>query len=367
MERTIATLIAGGHPFDFDELALGVSAYQYAENEPYRRYCDQRGHTPDTVEDWRRIPPVATRAFKIVDLACGLPERVFLTSGTTRGLAQRGRHLIPHLALYRHAALTQFAACVTPDLERREVLSLTPPPALRPESSLVHMVEWIREAHGTEDSAYFVSEQGLDAPKLCERLGAATAKGDPLFLIGITAAFEDLFAHCQHAGKAFRLPYGTVIIDTGGNKRGPGSRSLSRAGFLHACWRVLNVPAYHCINEYGMTELCSQFYDNAIHERRAGRFTPRHKIGPPWTRTRVVDPDTLEEAPPGRPGLLQHFDLANCGSVLAVQTEDLGVTVGNGFEITGRLRGAEPRGCALLLEAMTRNDAPAVASPTRSR
>lgn len=367
MEHTIATLIAEGRPFDFDELALRVFAYQYTHNEPYRRYCNQRGHTPDTVADWHRIPPVATSAFKIVDLACGPPERVFLTSGTTRGQAQRGRHLIPHIALYRHAAMTHFAACVTPDVERRAVLALTPPPALRPESSLVHMVEWIREAHGTEDSAYFVSEHGLDAPELCARLDAATADGEPLFVIGITAAFEDLFAHCRHAGRSFRLPYGTIIIDTGGNKRGPGVRALSRAGFLHACWRLLNVPAYHCINEYGMTELCSQFYDNAIHERRAGRFTPRHKIGPPWTRTRVVDPDTLEEVRPGSPGLLQHFDLANCGSVMAVQTEDLGVTVGNGFEITGRLRGAEPRGCALLLDAMTRNDAPTVASPTRPR
>jgi hypothetical protein len=269
--------------------------------------------------------------------------------------------------LYRTAALAHFSACVAVDGDRRPLLALAPSPALRPESSLGQMIEWIRETHGTDDSAYFIAPRGLEIEALCERLEAASTTGHPLYLIGITAAFEDLFSHCQRAGRAFRLGYGSIVVDTGGNKRSERGRSLSRAGFLHACWKVLNVPGYHCINEYGMTELCSQFYDNALFERRAGRFAPRHKIGPPWTRTLVVDPDTLEEARPGTAGLLLHFDLANCGSVLAVQTEDIGVAVGDGFEISGRLLGAEPRGCALLLDDMTRIDADLVASSARPR
>ncbi len=367
MEATIATLIADRRPFDFEELALAVFAYQFEHNEPYRAYCRRRGRTPRSVDHWRAIPPVPTSAFKIVDLTCGAPERVFLTSGTTRGQWARGRHLVAHLDLYRTAALAHFLACVAVEGDRRPLLALAPSPALRPESSLGQMIAWIRDAHGTDDSAYFVTPQGLETEALCERLDVASATGHPLYLIGVTAAFEDFFSYCQRTGRAFRLGYGSVVVDTGGNKRGQRSRGLSRAGFLHACWRVLNVPGYHCINEYGMTELCSQFYDNALLERRAGRFTPRYKIGPPWTRTLVVDPDTLEEAPPGTKGLLLHFDLANCGSVLAVQTEDIGVAVAGGFEITGRLLGAEARGCALLLDDMTRNDADLVASSARPR
>lgn len=367
LEERIAGLITRGEPIDFPGLALTVFGHQYAHNAPYRQYCQRHGRTPDTVDDWRAIPPVTTAAFKMLDLTCGEPERVFLTSGTTRGSARRGRHPVTCLGLYRAAALSHFGACVVPDGVRRTLLALTPPPAEQPQSSLVQMVEWIREAHGTEGSGYFLSDGGLDAAAFCARLDGAAADGAPLLLIGITRAFEDLFTYCQRRERSFRLPYGTIVVDTGGNKRGPQRRALSRAGFLHACWGVLNVPAYHCINEYGMTELCSQFYDNAILERYAGRFTPRYKIGPPWTRTRVVDPDTLEEVPAGTPGLLQHFDLANCGSVMAVQTEDIGVAVGNGFEITGRVRGAEPRGCALLLEAMTGDDARSVASSAGAR
>jgi hypothetical protein len=354
MEARIASAIAGERPLDFDHDALAVFAYQFERNLPYRRYCLLRGRTPRTVQHWRDIPAVSTAAFRVVDLACGAAERVFLTSGTTRGRAARGRHVVPRLSLYRTAALAQFAAYVATDGMRAPVLALTPPPALCPESSLVQMIEWIRETYGTGDDAYFIGQGGLETEALRERLEAVARAGTPVFLIGIKAAFEEVFAHWQATGRQSRLPYGTLIVDTGGNKRtahlGPRSRSLSRLGFLSACWRFLNVPAYHCINEYGMTELCSQFYDNVLRERVAGRMTTRYKVGPPWTRTIVVDPETLEEVPAGTAGLLRHVDLANCGSVLAVQTEDIGVAIQTGFEIRGRLSGTEPRGCALLLE-----------------
>ena len=180
-----------------------------------------------------------------------------------------------------------------------------------------------------------------------------------------------MFGYCRATDRRFRLPYGTRVVDTGGNKgrrsaaAGGRSHPLSTGGFINACWRLLNVPGYHCINEYGMTELCSQFYDNVLCERIAGRFTPRFKIGPAWTRTVVVDPETLLEVSAGTPGLLRHYDLANCGSVMAIQTEDLGVAAGHGFEIRGRMTGAEPRGCALLLEEIARANADTGVSSSR--
>ena len=58
--------------------------------------------------------------------------------------------------------------------------------------------------------------------------------------------------------------------------------------------------------------------------------------------------------PPGSTGMLRHYDLANCGSVMALQTEDIGHTIGDGFEITGRATGSEARGCSLLVEEILR-------------
>ena len=73
---------------------------------------------------------------------------------------------------------------------------------------------------------------------------------------------------------------------------------------------------------------------------------------PPWVRTRAVDPSSLEDVAAGETGLLVHYDLANTGSVLAVQTSDIGRIVGDGFEVFGRAAGAELRGCSLAAEMM---------------
>jgi hypothetical protein len=64
----------------------------------------------------------------------------------------------------------------------------------------------------------------------------------------------------------------------------------------------------------------------------------------------VVDAETLQPLPPGEVGVLRHFDLANLDSVSAIQTDDLGVEVGAGFEILGRASGAELRGCSIAID-----------------
>jgi hypothetical protein len=86
-----------------------------------------------------------------------------------------------------------------------------------------------------------------------------------------------------------------------------------------------------------MSELSSQAYDRATN-----RF-----LFPPWARTVIISPETGKEAREGEPGLLRVFDLANAGSVMAIQTEDLAVSHGDGFELFGRAVRAEARGCSL--------------------
>jgi hypothetical protein len=63
---------------------------------------------------------------------------------------------------------------------------------------------------------------------------------------------------------------------------------------------------------------------------------------------RIVSPETGAEVAEGESGLIQVFDLANVWSVMAIQTEDIGIRRGLGFELVGRATAAEPRGCSLL-------------------
>lgn len=334
----------GAARFPFEAWALRVFAHQFARNAPYRAFCERRGVTPGTVGAWDDVPPVPTAAFRRSDLACGAPEAVFRTSGTTGGPEARGQHPVPHLDLYRASALTACAHFLLPDGVRLRALFLLPPPAERPDSSLVRMCAWVGDvlATGTE---WFAGADGLHVSRLDERLRAAEACGEAVLLAGPTAAFVRLF----DAASPVRLGPGSRLMDTGGAKG--MTRPLSRAGFLRACWTQLGIAGYFCVNEYGMTELCSQRYDSVLRDRFAGRsLDGRRLVAPPWLRTRVLDPDTLEPVAAGQVGLLCHHDLANAGSVSAVLTEDLGRTVADdGIALAGRVSGAPPRGCGMLL------------------
>ena len=348
LAAALAALPRGAAAIDFEAWALRVFAHQYERNAPYRGLCDRRGVTPKSVAGWEDVPAVPTAAFRRHDLACGPAEATFRTSGTTGGLESRGRHLVPTLALYDAAALAAFERFVLPDAARLPCVLLLPPPALRPDSSLVHMCAAVTGALAPR-ADWYVGADGLELDRLLARLADDERSGEAVLLAGVTAAFVALFDACRASGRAFRLGPGSRVMDTGGQKG--LTRPVSRAGFLRSCWTALGIPAYFCINEYGMTELCSQRYDSVLEDRFRGRsLEPRRLVAPPWLRTRVLDPDTLAPVVPGATGLLCHHDLANAGSVSVVLTEDLGRTLADdGIELLGRVAGAPSRGCGLLL------------------
>jgi len=93
-----------------------------------------------------------------------------------------------------------------------------------------------------------------------------------------------------------------------------------------------------------MSELSSQAYDTPSAARARGRFQ-----FPPWVRVQVVSAETGDEVSDGQTGLIRVYDLANVYSVMAVQTEDVAVRRGSGFELVGRTTLAEPRGCSLMV------------------
>jgi hypothetical protein len=335
-----------GDPSDaFDALALAVFAHQYDTIEPYRRYCQRLGKTPELVLTWRDVPAVPVVAFKETDFACAPATRIFLTTGTSRGADQRGRHKVPDLRLYRASAIAGMRRFLLPDVESMRIISLIPPTAEAPESSLAQMVAWAIEELGTPDSRYATAASGIDFEVCVAVLRDSEQTGVLLCLMATTAALLHLIDYCDRQRLAFRLPHGARIMDTGGSKG--ALRPLSRKGLLQACWNTFAVPGYFCVNEYGMAELSSQFYENVIATRTAGQFTHRHLVGPPWARVRVLDPATLADAPAGERGLACLYDLANAGTAMAVLTEDIGRLVGDGFVIEGRAHGAETRGCSL--------------------
>ncbi len=337
----------------FAPLALDIFAAQYEAIDAYRRVCDRRGHTPATVTDWRLIPPVPTLAFKNSLLRTGPAERVFLTTGTTRGAEERGRHEMPDLRLYRAAATAGLRRFVFPDTERMRTLSLVWPATERPESSLAQMVTWALEIFGDVGSACLVTRDRADFDAFADSLRASERDGVPVAILTTTGLLLQFFDRCRDHGWGFRLPHGSRLMDTGGMKGAP--RTMSRNGIIRAIWETFAIPGYFVVNEYGMTEMSSQFYDNVVANRVRGRFAPRVLEGPPWVRTRTLDPGTLDDTVPGEPGLLCHFDLANAGTASCILTEDIGRLRDDGFEILGRASDAEARGCSLAAAELAGN------------
>lgn len=355
MARGIEALLPDG---EFNRLALAVFAHQFKRNRPYGAYCRLRGRTPDTVARWDEIPAVPTNAFKAADLTTVPPKQVkvtYLTSGTTRGGETRGRHLLPNTRLYHASLLPNFKAHLLPDRDSIRVLVCGPSAKYFPQSSLGHMNSKVLEVFGASGSGLFWHDDGPRFSWLAKALAKAEGAGEPVCLLGTAFGFVHFLDWLHEHGKRFQLPPGSRLMDTGGYKG--RSREIPKPELYALYSERLGILDSHIVNEYGMTELSSQFYDSVLRSQQSAfsiqqSAMTRCKEAPPWCRVSVVDPETLTPLPQGEIGLLRFFDLANLHTVSAVQTDDLGQLRAEGFEILGRAAGAEPRGCSLAVEEL---------------
>ena len=337
----------------FESLALEVFRYQFEAVRPYRRYCEQQGANPATVRRLVDIPAVSNVAFKFADLSADearlSPDAlVFLTSGTTQGRERRGRHVVPRPEIYRASAIAHLRTMLFPDERRMAMLAMHPTADAMPESSLARMISWCVEEFGTGTQLAAASRDRVDSGAAIRFLAEAEASGEPVCILGTTAAFATLFSELRKRDAKHRLANGSRMMDTGGAKG--QATPLTTDEVIEAAGDLLAIPPAMVINEYGMTELCSQLYDaTPLNCPGVGNATERLKIPPQWLRVTARDPVTLMPVADGEIGLLTFFDLANVGSVSAVMTEDLGIVEGGRVRILGRGVAGEARGCALAI------------------
>ena len=339
----------GAMPSDeaFGDLAMRSFRLQCRAIPAYGAYARHVGCAPEQVRDWRDVPPAPASAFKTHDLSAAPKDAAILfeTSGTT--ISTPGRVRLGSTDLYEISLLENFAEHLLPDGARLDAVVFGPTVAAAPRSSLWFMVDRV-VSFFCGWAAWGVAGGEPNWDWLDAALLQASSEGEPVLLLGTTLLFHAYFERCDRREVRFSLPPGSRAMDTGGAK---GFRvALERATIEADFARVLGIPSTHVVNEYGMAEMGSQFYDDsylATHQRRAIR--PGKRI-PPWVRTRVLDPETMDEVGDGVSGVLVHYDLANLEIPLAIQTEDLGIRQGVRLLIEGRLPEAERRGCSLPFE-----------------
>jgi hypothetical protein len=347
----------GAYALDDDaflDLARELFAYQIGANAPYAAFARAQGfdanRLPDRVE---RIPAVPAAAFKEARLATFPPEHTaewFETSGTTHG--RSGRHELDTTRLYEAALLASFDRMLLGDGARLRYLNLVADPRERPHSSLGFMLEVVARRRGDGAGGWYLHADELDVDALVGAAVRARRDGVAVCLMTTAFALVALLDALAERDAELVLPAGSRVMETGGFKG--RTRVVDRAELYRETSARLRVPIAAIVAEYGMTELSSQYYDAPAGR---DRIEPRLKVAPPWLRPIVVDGDG-RPLPEGVVGAIRHIDLANRGSVIAIDTEDLGALVHStssgqaGLVLLGREQGAELRGCSLDAETL---------------
>jgi hypothetical protein len=355
----------------FEELASKLFELQCEFNQPYRSLClasrNAGGLKP---KDWKEIPAFPTSAFKDLELSC-LPANqrttVFHSSGTTKHRPSRHFHSAESLLVYEESLLAWFGRQIQIK-QSIPIISLTPPLDLAPHSSLVHMFETVRRKFGSDRSLFFgnLGKDGdwiLNIEAAVEALRRSVEMQEPILILGTAFLFVHLLDYLADRNISLKLPVGTMAMETGGYKG--RSRAVPKKELHQLIGERLGISEANIICEYGMSELSSQAYDYVPHRFCSSRRKEAHIAllpknqsltsaatrvfhFPPWARVQIISPEIGREVGEGETGLIRVFDLANVFSVMAVQTEDLGIRRANGFELVGRASFAEARGCSLM-------------------
>ncbi len=331
-----------GDPGSFEELAMRVFTHQFANNEPYRDYCNAAEVSPGSIHSHREIPAYPTSAFKseiVTSFPFSEAVQSNITSGTTspneRGRIFRDR-LGLELVLEANRIVTE--NYIFPDLQdgqRCRILILAPSPKTAPSMGMAIGMEATRQHFGTPDSMFLVDHGGVDVRSLVDALRHSESTGVPVALIGATSAYVYFLSRCQKKNIRFALPAGSRLSDGGGYRGRFGE--MTRNQYYELVQDVLGVPSTHCVNMLGMAESGTNYADDSLRSWHHGTDGPRHKAIPAWCRVYSVSPTTGEVLPHGEVGLLKHYDLVNLPAVLGVQTDNLGYTdERGGFEIIGR-------------------------------
>jgi hypothetical protein len=235
---------------EFNRLALALFAFQ-RENVPiYRELCERRKAGPESIRDWREIPPLPTSAFKeyeVSSIPAGERTRVFHSSGTTGQVPSRHFHNAESLSVYEASLLPWF---------QRHFFATQPAP-MNFFSDAGNGPAFLARPHVHDGAPPFwharfsvhgrVEADGawsLDLEQTLAAVREAVGENRPLGLLGTAFSFVQLLDHLQSAGKRFALPKGSRVMETGGYKG--RTRTVPKAQLRRMLAKFLGVPAQPC-------------------------------------------------------------------------------------------------------------------------
>jgi len=321
---------------------------------PFDRWYRKQGLDPDAeIEDLARVPYLPVSVFKRLSLE-SVPEvevvRVLWSSATSSQTPSRV--VLDRTTRDRQMRTLAVIMSAMMGSMRRPFVVLDAAAAQGDDLELSARVAGLRGYLMMASETHYALEArdggiDLDAAKLEELFRKLSARRTPVCLIGYTyMLYQYVVAPLIRGGRRLQLPPGSTVIHFGGWKR-LEQQAVDRARLNSEVEQVFAMDE-PCIRDvYGFTEQLGLIYPDDGNGVR---------LAPIYSEVVVRDPVTLESLPDGMPGLLEFITpLPHSYPGIALVLDDMGRIVsrdrgengrfGTRFEVLGRARGSEIRGC----------------------
>ncbi|MFC1482909.1 hypothetical protein ACFL56_01495 [Candidatus Margulisiibacteriota bacterium] len=344
LKKKIIRFIEDKKSATFDDLRFAIFNYQVKHNKPFRYYL---------VHILFQKPLyVSTELFKDFPITCARKRnRYFESSGTTR--KNRSRVYQEDFDVYTASLLKNFKDYMLPDSISLPFLILFPALSEIKHSSLAFMFDAVSKEFSLSQPQYFVRNNKYYFNDLYKTLKKYQQKRQPIMLLTTSLSLAFFMEYLHEKNYKLKLSYLSRIMDTGGYKG--ISLSIAQKDLHGLVYKQLGISRDFIVNEYGMCEMNSQFYDGRLRKKlkHSSQGISLFKNIPHWVHTEVINPQGIPLGTDQK-GTLVHYDLANLDTVYSIRTNDIGIKKNNGFKIVGRHTAEAPKGCSLISEVIKR-------------
>lgn len=331
-------------------------ASHYERCKFYKIWCDKNEFDPaKTLTNLADIPFLPVNIFKrlylhSIDDASTL--RVLKSSATSSQTPSQ----VPLDRITRDRQMRVLTSCLTHIIgaKRRPfiVLDAKPSDDHSQSTELSARVAGLRGYLMASSRTYYVLKYQngvpvLDSDALTQAIEEIAANGEEFCFLGYTFVLYQHVVRVLHSkGVRFSLPDSTYLLHFGGWKK-LEPQKVDKAQLNRETSDLFGIPTSNICDIYGFTEQLGVIYpDDAEGIKRT----------PVYAEALVRDPVTLELVPDGETGLLEFITpVPYSYPGIVVLTDDMGRIVsrepssngwcGTGFEIVGRAKNAEIRGC----------------------
>ncbi len=341
-------------------------AFHFENCAPYGRLCRKRGIVPPLADDFDLVdlPYLPVEIFKSMRLSSIEEKDVVRTLQSSATTSQTpSTVIIDNVTRMRQIRTLMWLLGEFLGKKRRPFVIMDVDPAsVKPgQGTISARTAAIRGFLAAASSASYCMTAGaddtlaVDIDALTAQLTKLQEEGKEIVLFGFTYVLYVYAAQqLKKRGVSFKLPNATIIHIGGWKKL--KNHAVDKSVFNRELSEVFGVPENQVLDLYGFTEQLGLIYVDCA---------DGYKRVPLSSEIIIRDHGTLQPVPDGQTGLIELITpLPNSYPGIAVLLDDMGRIItrepaadgrhGTAFEIIGRAREAEVRGCGDIMSEKIR-------------